>query len=291
MKVAVIGAGFVGLSVAWHLSEKNHVHLFDALGIGSGASGASTGLLHPYPGEKGRLSWKAAEAMEAARFLLKVSETEMGRPVAHYGGILKQGICLSPGADVETLGENLYLIKSGITVFVKPYLEGLWKACEKRGAKLEIQKINSLEEVAEFEAVVLCVGAGIRDFSICSHLKINFVKGQALVCALDKPMERSIVAKHYIALTENPGICHLGATYERDFTSSKPDLEVAIQLLNPKMPVIECRSGIRVTNPAHYFPILEQIDPKTWVITALGSRGLLYHGYMGQLLTQALTSA
>ena len=40
------------------------------------------------------------------------------------------------------------------------------------------------------------------------------------------------------------------------------------------------RAGIRVKNPAHYFPILERIDPKTWVVTALGSRGLLYHAYL-----------
>jgi glycine/D-amino acid oxidase-like deaminating enzyme len=291
MKIAIVGAGFAGLSAAWHLSRDHKVYIFDAQGIGAGASGASTGLLHPYPGEKGRLSWKADEAMDAARTLLKISEGEMGRPVANYAGILKQGICLNPGPDVEKLGEDLYFIRSGITVFVRPYLEGLWKACEKKGAKLKIQTIETLQELEEFDAVIICAGAGIRNFPECRHLKINFVKGQALVCKLEEPMERSVVAKQYVALTERPDICHLGATYERDFTSAEPDLETAVKLLQPKTEVVECRSGVRVTNPAHYFPIVEKIDAKTWAVTALGSRGLLYHGYLGQLLTQVVLSA
>jgi len=289
MKIAIVGAGLAGLAAAWNLSRNHQVVIFDSKGIGAGASGASTGLLHPYPGEKGRRSWKADEAMQATHELLRISEEALGRPAAHYGGILKLGACLSPGSDVETLGDERYFIRSGVTVFVHSYLEGLWKACEKRGAELKIQKIASLQELDGFDAIILCVGAGIRHFPECSHLRINFVKGQALVCECAEPLEQSIVAKQYVALTEVPGICHLGATYERDFSSEEPDLEAAVKLLKPKFRVVGCRAGIRVTNPAHYFPILEKLNPKTWAITALGSRGLLYHGYMGQLLTQALS--
>ena len=59
-------------------------------------------------------------------------------------------------------------------------------------------------------------------------------------------------------------------------------------MLNQVRPSLS-RAGIRVTNPAHYFPILEQIDPKTWVVTALGSRGLLYHAYLGKKLSLSIT--
>lgn len=291
MKIAIVGAGLAGLAAALNLSRNHQVAIFDAQGIGAGASGASTGLLHPYPGEKGRQSWKANAAMRATLELLCISEGALGRPVAHYGGILKLGMCLSPGSDVEVLGKNRYFICSGVTVFVASYLQGLWKACEQRGAALKIQKIASLQELESFDAIILCAGAGIRHFPECSHLRINFVKGQALICEHAEPLECSIVAKQYIALTEAPGICHLGATYERNFISEEPDLEAAVKLLKPQFRVLGCRAGVRVTNPAHYFPILEKINPKTWVITALGSRGLLYHGYMGELLTQALALA
>lgn len=281
MKIAIIGAGFSGLAAAWHLSREHEVIVFDA---GGGASMVSTGLLHPYPGEQGRRSWKADEAMAATKELLKAAEEILGHPVAHYGGILKMGECIAPntrGEDVEQIGPNQFLIHSGITVFPKLYLEALRKKIDVRSVHIE-----SLDELAEFDCIVIAAGAGIRNFPECSHLKINFVKGQVLTCRAS--LERSVVAKQYLALSETAGICHLGATYERDFTFEEPCLETAMKLLKPDKEILDCRAGIRVTNPAHYFPILEKINPKTWAITAMGSRGLLYHAYFGQLLADQI---
>lgn len=282
-RIAIIGAGFAGLAAAYYLSEKFQIVLFDQKGIGGGASGISSGLLHPYPGEKGRRSWHAEEALEATRELLKVAEEELGQPVAHYDGILKVGLC-EAGDDVECLSDGTFLIKSGITVFPELYLEGLWRACQKRGVELKLQKIHSLQELSGFDQVILAVGAGIRHFPECRHLKINYVKGQVLACAVEQPLERSISSKRYRALTPSKNVCHLGATYEREFTDDLPCKETAIALLKPETEVLDCRAGIRVTNPAHYFPILEQFNATTWVITALGSRGLLYHAWLGKKL-------
>ena len=176
MSIAIIGAGFAGLAAAYHLSENFQVVLYDKKGIGGGASGISSGLLHPYPGEKGRRSWHASEALEATRELLEVAEKEIGKPVAEYGGIFRQGDCIDPGEDVELLADGSYFIKSGITVFPELYLEGLWKACKKRGVQLVLQNIGALEELKEFETVIIAAGAGIRNFPECKNLKINFVK-------------------------------------------------------------------------------------------------------------------
>jgi len=278
--IAVIGAGFAGLAAAYYLSKDHKVTVFDQTGIGGGASGVSSGLLHPYPGEKGRRSWKADEAMAAARELLKVSEEALGKKVAHYGGILRQGEILTLGDDVEQLGPDEYIIHSGITVYTELYLQGLWKACEKRGVELVIQKITSLPE--GFDRTILAVGAGIKAFA--HPFNLNFVKGQVLTCRLDHPLERSISSKRYTALTQFSDRCHIGATYERDFMDDNPDLKTAVRLLQPETEVFGCRAGIRVTNRAHYFPILEKLNPTTWAITALGSRGLLYHAYLAKLL-------
>lgn len=288
MRIAVVGAGFAGLSAAWHLSPFHQVTLFDQKGIGCGASGVAAGLLHPYPGVKGNLSWHALEAMQAARKLLNVAERQLDHPVANYKGIIKRGQCLGAQADVEVLGENLYLIRSGITVFVNLYLDGLWKACAAAGVKLQVQTIDSLHELERFDLIILCAGYGIRHFPECHPLRINFVKGQALTCRLEKPMVRSEAAKTYTALTEDPAICHVGGTYERTFLNNLPELETAVRLLEPKHPVLSCQAGVRVTNPAHYFPLLEKVTPKCWALTAFGSRGLLYHGYMGEKLKAAL---
>ncbi|CAM6103033.1 unnamed protein product [Calypogeia fissa] len=78
-RFAVLGAGFGGVSVAWHLLQHTNplapvcVDLFDELGVGGGASGASGGLLHPY-NSKGKLLWKGADGWTAALRLLAVAE-------------------------------------------------------------------------------------------------------------------------------------------------------------------------------------------------------------------------
>lgn len=282
--MAILGAGFAGLASAFFLSDDFEVSLFDKEGIGKGASGASCGLLHPYPGEKGRKSWHAEEAMQESLSLLWVAEKELEKKVASYNGILREGPCLNPGTDVDILGENLYLIRSGVTVFVPLYLEGLWKACEKKEVRLYLKKIEALEELAGFDCVVLAAGFGIKEFIEPKELGINFVKGQALICQNREGLEKSVSRKHYTAITEEREIVHVGATYEREEINEIPCVEKAIQLLSPSQKVLGVKAGVRVTNRAHYFPLLHKLDKKTWVFTALGSRGLLYHAYMAKKL-------
>ncbi len=53
MKIAIVGSGFSGCGVCWHLlqSEGVEITLFSA---GGGASHIASGLLHPYFGMKAR---------------------------------------------------------------------------------------------------------------------------------------------------------------------------------------------------------------------------------------------
>ena len=40
----------------------------------------------------------------------------------------------------------------------------------------------------------------------------------------------------------------------------------------------------------HYYPMVGRLKDNIWVCTALGSRGLLYHALVGELLTEAVLS-
>jgi glycine/D-amino acid oxidase-like deaminating enzyme len=81
-RCAVVGAGFAGVAVAWHLLYKAsregrkefHVDLFDSHGIAAGASGVAAGLLHPYT-PRGKVLWRGIEAFEDALDLVEASET------------------------------------------------------------------------------------------------------------------------------------------------------------------------------------------------------------------------
>ncbi|XP_010488817.1 PREDICTED: uncharacterized protein LOC104766606, partial [Camelina sativa] len=89
LRYAVLGAGFAGISVAWHLLKecpqelRISVDVYDEIGIGGGASGVSGGLLHPYS-PKGKLLWHGAECWRECLELLNVAETAASSPCYPY---------------------------------------------------------------------------------------------------------------------------------------------------------------------------------------------------------------
>ncbi|KAK5773145.1 hypothetical protein PVK06_049450 [Gossypium arboreum] len=119
MLYAVLGAGFAGLSVAWHLLKESpkdlnlHIDLYDEMGIGGGASGVSGGLLHPYS-PKVKLLWSGAECWKECMKLLSIAEQAVsseedfvslsGEFDQDFGGILdrRRGI-IRPATNMNTL--------------------------------------------------------------------------------------------------------------------------------------------------------------------------------------------
>src|ERR1700722_10808140 len=96
MNIAIIGAGFSGLAVAWHLlhhpsaSSRLKVHLFDSKEIGLGTSAIAAGLLHPFAGVHAKLNWRGHEGMDATQELLTIASQNLGRSViANERGILR----------------------------------------------------------------------------------------------------------------------------------------------------------------------------------------------------------
>lgn len=307
MKIAIVGAGFSGLAVCFHLSRTFKVTLFDASGIGKGASGVSSGLLHPYPAADGKRSYKADLALKEAKELLLCLQNFSDKPLFHDRGIMRHAWTedqstrfkahIKKYKDVEQCGENLFLIRSALTIYVPRYLKALWAACESFGASLEIKTLSSLDELKEYDKVILAAGWGTQKFKECDHLRINYVKGQKLVClAKDgNQLPQSVMSKKYIAKMENSNQFEIGSTYERGFTTDLPCMETAMKELHPTLEefskeaqVIECKAGVRVTRQEGYLPLAEKISERCFVLTAMGSRGLLYHAYYGKMVAQSI---
>ncbi|CAJ2637523.1 unnamed protein product [Trifolium pratense] len=78
-RFAVLGAGFAGLSVVWHLFKHSpkelnlKIDIYDEVGIGGGASGISGGLLHPYS-PKVKPLWEGAQCWNESIKLLRIAE-------------------------------------------------------------------------------------------------------------------------------------------------------------------------------------------------------------------------
>ncbi len=316
MKIAIVGAGFCGLGLAHFLLQTGHheVTLFDPRGIGGGASGVATGLLHPYPGEQGRRSWRATEAIAATVALLNEAQKEVCRPVAFFDGIVRivkdeaqQKAFLEHSeryGDVVRQDEHSFLIRSGITVHCVNYLWALWRMVEKAGGSLISKEIGSLAELSAYDQIVLAAGGGMAGFAEAGSLRFHLTKGQVLAAEVpgDVPMVlQSQIGKGYVAKGESPHLCYLGSTYERPFASEGPDFETAKKKILPNLALffpdverlrfLECRAGVRVSRVGHYYPIIARFSPRAWGFTAMGSRGLIYHAYLAQFLAKAMDRA
>ncbi len=318
-KIAIVGAGFSGLGLCYHLLKEEgekEITVFDGKGVGGGASGIASGLLHPFPGESARLSWKGREAMAATLELLRL----VGPEVYKETGLLKLALTdkqqkalrerAEKEADIEWWDEKRCLaaipggrafpgifIRSGVTVHAALYLKGLWEVCERLGAQLAREDVD-LEDLGGFDQVVLCAGAGIRRFGLDLPIKCN--KGHVLITK--KPsywtLKSSLIGKGYLALSENEEICYLGSTYEQEYVTETPCLGIATDLIFKQVDaylssygafeVLGCKAEMRVVNRKRYHPIVGEVQPGVFVITAMGSRGLLYHSYLGRALAMQM---
>jgi glycine/D-amino acid oxidase-like deaminating enzyme len=312
MKIAIVGSGLMGLAIAWHLIEKAEcaVTLFDSTGIGAGSSGVAAGLMHPYPGEEARRSFLATQGIEATRQLLSIAQKKSLLPLACEQGILRLPQTQQAHAalishaktykDVEEQG-SFFLIRCGMTIFCRRYLDSLWSAVQQRGGEFKQQKIEDLAELSSYDHIVLALGAGIKTFKETAFLPLQLLKGQVLFCRIPEPLEipsYSLIGKGYIAKAADERLCYLGATYERHESSTNIDRQRAERELLPKIAsfypdaanfeILECRAAFRVMRIGHYCPFLFRLNKSVWVATALGSRGLLYHGLLAEQLSSAL---
>ncbi|MES2123026.1 MAG: FAD-binding oxidoreductase [Chlamydiota bacterium] len=314
MHVAILGAGFAGLSTAWHLLEGGaEVTVFDPKGIGGGASGIAAGLLHPYVGEQGRRTLFATEGMKASEFLFEVAQAHTEKKVVLSRGIVRYTqeqeqeetftSHIAAHGDVARVGDHQFLITSGMTVDCSAYLEGLWHAARKRGAHLVEKAMTSLSQLGEYDQIVIAAGAGVWQLEECQGLPISAIKGQVLECKVPEqipPFSQSCICKGYLAVSDRERICYIGSTYERQDLSEEAQPERVKRELFPKialffpeveqLEVVGCKAAIRVGKKGHYAPTVKRVRPGVWVFTGLGSRGLLYHAYCGNFLARAILS-
>ncbi len=270
MNIAVVGAGYAGLGVTWHLLQRGCcVSVFDG---GVGASHVSTGLLHSAPGKWGKPTWRAEEGMKAAKELLEVAG----------------GGCFVPSGILRFAPKKEW-IAEGITVFSKKYLQGLKKACAQ--ARFEAHFVKSLSELDSFDQIVLTVGADTLSWV---DLPLSKTIGQCLVCKVKEPLPYTLLGTGHISVTEDPSVCLVGSTYEH---TEKPDPQKVLALL-PQLAaiypaardfeVLEILSGVRISPKVGIRPVVQKVGKNVWVFTGLGSRGLIYHSLLAKSLSDEI---
>jgi glycine/D-amino acid oxidase-like deaminating enzyme len=328
MRIAIIGAGFCGLATARYLLNYASVKvtLFDEKGIGGGASGIAAGLLHPYAGAHSKLNRRGREGVETSLELLKLSANALNKPVTLNKGILRLALtdmqiedfkkCASVHSeDTDWLDEKeckaLYphladapglLIKNGLTIQSKLYLEGLWEACISLGATHIRQSVHSLREMEEFDAVILTAGAGHLNFPELARFSLRPTKGQILELEWPQGLPTPplvLNSQAYLVMSEDQKRCYAGATFEKSYANIEADEATAKADILPKIvamlpelhsaKVIGCAAGLRIATPSH-LPLLADLGGNRWLLTGMGSKGLLYHALYAKELAAKIVA-
>ncbi|MCH9628043.1 MAG: tRNA 5-methylaminomethyl-2-thiouridine biosynthesis bifunctional protein MnmC [Chlamydiales bacterium] len=302
------------------------IDLYDPEPIGGGVSGLSSGLLHTYPGKEARLSWRAQYCMKETHRLLTEASGGIGQSVILSKGILRPAIseqqnvafkkcgeshddtewwdferCMHevPGLQIPDSNGGLY-IRDGLTVDVQAYLQGLWQTLARFGVQYHQSAMVHQSDLDKYDRILIAIGPQCKSIPALQSLPLNPVKGQILDLEWPKgamPPRFSLNSHKYLVMSKDLKTCTVGATFEREFATQRADQELAAGALLPnitsffpaleKAKIIRCRAGFRACTPNH-LPIVGQIDPKTYFFTGLGSKGLLYHAWVGKRVARAI---
>ncbi|MCF7852695.1 MAG: FAD-binding oxidoreductase [Simkaniaceae bacterium] len=317
--VAVIGAGFAGLGTCYYLLRLGYrVTLFDQNEIGNNTSSVASGLVHPFPGQMARISLFEKEGVSATRQLIEeVQKHSMERLIApvkmlrvavnekqeeRFDHLCKIRDDVSDAKECFSFikeGKRSFWIHSGMTIFSEHYIKALFDLCIQLGLDFKKVAIESPNECADFDTVVLTLGAGSDRLLNLKERGFKINRGQILQVKWSGKRELpSILGKGYLAPSQKPGIYHLGSTYEYDHLDEPPDNNRAIcdifrqageyLSIQDAFEVIDVKAGMRLAKKSSYLPYLNRLSNRVWILTAMGSRGLLYHAYCSQLLASAI---
>jgi glycine/D-amino acid oxidase-like deaminating enzyme len=332
MRFAILGAGFAGLAVTWHLLNYTKgtvtIDLYDPEPIGGGASGLSSGLFHAYTGKQAKKAWEADRCIQETHRLITVASKAAGKPVILSKGILRPALtpqqvedfqkCVDEHSETEwwdnktcekkvqglhvfEQGGGLF-IKDGLTLDVQAYLQGLWKACALLGTQHHQQAMIRLSDFETYDRILFAIGPMTKNFPPLKDLPISAVKGQILELKWPegvKPPPFSLVSQKYLVMRKDLKSCLVGSTYEHTFSTPQADKAKAYEEIMPhiisffpklaKAEILHCRAAFRATTPNH-LPIVGKVADKYFFFTGLGSKGLLYHAWIGKRVARALLS-
>lgn len=304
------------------------VTIFDSNEIGGGASGIAAGLLHPFAGAHAKLNRMGREGFTATMKLVSIASAYLQKPVSlHPPGILRLALTEAQNNDYFTAASKYPFdvlwyaedevqklcpfctrapgiwIKEGIALDAALYLRGLWSGCRQKGAGFIKQKIERLEDLKEYDQIIFTTGAQTKQFSLFADLPITLIKGQILELECPETLPKlhfPVNSQAYVLPCLGGDTYMAGTTYEKHFDSPLPDREKAIQEIMPKAvemipmlasaKVINCQAGLRAVTPDH-LPKIYRIKENVWLLTGMGSKGLLYHGLFAEKLVEEMANS
>lgn len=318
-KVWIRGAGIAGLTAAWHLTKVGFdVVVTDTAGVGSGASGTWWALLNPATGIKASPAYGFKEGIESFECMMKdlsVNDVPwirkgLVRPATDSN--LAKGFAASaknpewpPGwvswkEQMHGLaGKGALIVHRGYAIDSRLWMTTITEALKRNG--VEVREHVPMHHKVNADVVLHATGADILQDPDWSHLNIHAIKGQLREVRVNglKGDYPALSSRGY-AVRVDEGHWVLGSTYEHEFADIHPDPAFDAYILDrframfPQpldVSIIGWWSGVRVGS-ANRIPILAEHPekPGQFVMTALGSKGLLHSQVLSRRLVRELSS-
>lgn len=209
---------------------------------------------------------------------------------------------------------------------VPSYLQGLWMACEELATQndddcaAQWNLVDSLslddwkERLQEFDTVVLAAGNGLFHDALLQQqdFPVDLIRGQSIEMKVDEQnlIEEALLCGKYISPLPSKNRILIGASHE--WKAEPLNQEELVHELKERSyqlapfvwdggTIDTITSGFRVQSRRGTFgrsPIIGSLQEEdatsfhlhsnAWIFTGLSSRGLLYHGLYGDILTDAI---
>ncbi|MCY4204752.1 MAG: FAD-dependent oxidoreductase [Bacteroidetes bacterium] len=146
--------------------------------------------------------------------------------------------------------------------------------------------------------LILALGAGYTSFPGLSNLNLHLTKGQIVYVRIPENASISLPVSGHGYAVPSGGKLILGTTYEHAPADSKPSKEGMnkILCLTEKMipsvgaaEILSTSAGIRVGVPGTRLPMVGPLTRHVWILTGLGSKGLLFGAHIGRNLESWIT--
>ena len=319
-RLAVVGAGIAGCALVWQARLLGlEVDLFDAQGVGAGASGNAAALVTPrLDAGNNAISALFADAYAYAGAMYRrlcpqaivgegVSQVAAGpRDVSRYARIAGQAIftpgdleLFDVGDDADVPGEVGIRISRALWVRPPMVLEALLD-----GRPADIRCVSTLPE--GYDAVILACGDGIFDLlETRGRFDLGPVRGQVEVAPAAEAPRRALSWGGYAVPMDvqgkNGGLL-FGATHERGdrgvdarAADRTRNLESLARIMPQRVADIagkelQSRASIRVMT-RDYMPAIGEVAPGVYVLTGLGARGFCLAPLLAKALLADLTGA
>jgi sarcosine oxidase, subunit beta len=314
-EIVVVGAGVVGLSIAFHLKERGaSVRVVDRAGIGAGASGVQPGgvrqqwgtatncllaqeSLRFYADVVERLRMRVDPAFRRCGYLfLAHSEHTLERLLANVAlqnGLEVPSRIVSPAEAAELVpGLDASGILGGAWCDEDGYFDSPQAVVEAFGALAEVE-LADVADLEELEAAAIVVAAGVDTSRLLPELPIR-AEPRSLFYSdpiRERLLEPLVVSAERSFAAKQLGNGRLLASDLR--SGARANVQSGFEELLPRLVYVALPTlieGLYDVTPDQQ-PILGQVRDRVWVAAGFNGRGFMQAPAVGRIVAESVLGA